>query len=410
MEKDLVIPEKAGLRRQDAEANIRVADGPKGERRISRVSHFNLRLDTTSTAESKWVPAFARLRRQEAVANIRNADGPKGARRTSRIMTTMWFAALMALLLVAGCASKPKKPQRGSATVTAPATATTAQPGRPKSAPSKRPRDDVSKSQSQRYKDAKDSGSSFPPSEVAKLIEPVPKSEARSRYGNKSSYSVLGKTYRVLDSPIGYVERGISSWYGNKFHGYMTSSMEPYDMHLFSAAHKSLPLPSYARVTNLSNGKSVIVRINDRGPFHENRLIDLSYAAAVRIGIWPKGTGLVEVQAIDPEHPDRRAGVVEAPTQARAAKARPAATKPAFDEARQYLQVGSFGSRDNAERVAAALKSARIEPVGIDTVNVRGNSIHRVRVGPLAGAASADAQARRLEQLGFKASRVVVDD
>ncbi|MEO6076470.1 MAG: septal ring lytic transglycosylase RlpA family protein [Dokdonella sp.] len=319
------------------------------------------------------------------------------------------LAALLVLLLVTGCASETKKPRRGAA----PATTTRAQttrPSIPSIPPSSRSRDDVSKSQSQRYKDANDSGPSFPPSEVAKLVEPVPKSEPRSRYGNKSTYSVLGKEYHVLDSPVGYVERGISSWYGNKFHGYMTSSMEPYDMHLFSAAHKSLPLPSYARVTNLSNGKSVIVRVNDRGPFHENRLIDLSYAAAVRIGIWPKGTGLVEVQAIDPEHPERRPVAVEAPTQARAAEARPASTKPASDGARLYLQVGSFGARDNAERVAAALKSAGIEPVRIDTVNVSGNSIHRVRVGPLAGAAGADALARRLQQLGFSASRVVVDD
>lgn len=320
------------------------------------------------------------------------------------------FAASLALLLAGGCASKPKKVDRGAR----PATTAPAQPSSLPSSPSasspKRPRDDVSKSQSQRYKDASDSGPSFPPSEVAKLIEPVPKSEPRSRYGNKSSYSVLGKTYRVLDSPVGYVERGISSWYGNKFHGYMTSSMEPYDMHLFSAAHKSLPLPSYARVTNLANGKSVIVRVNDRGPFHENRLIDLSYAAAVRIGIWPKGTGMVEVQAIDPEHPERRPVAVEAPTQARVAKAQPATTKPASDKARLYLQVGSFSSRDNAERVAAALKSAGIESVRIDTVNVSGNSIHRVRVGPLAGAAGADAEARRLVQLGFSATRVVVDD
>ena len=309
------------------------------------------------------------------------------------------LAASLALLLVVGCASKPKKAPQGSV----PAKVATTLSKNPPAAASTRPRDDVSKPQSQRYKDANDSGPSFPPSEVAKLVEPVPKSEPRSRYGNKSSYSVLGKTYRVLDSPIGYSERGISSWYGNKFHGYMTSSMEPYDMHLFSAAHKSLPLPSYARVTNLSNGKSVVVRVNDRGPFHENRLIDLSYAAAVRIGIWPKGTGLVEVVAIDPDHPDQRSKSAAAP-------AKPTATKPASDQARLYLQVGSFGSRENAERAAAALKSAGIGPVRIDTVNVSGNSIHRVRVGPLAGADRADALTPRVEQLGFGAPRVVVDD
>ena len=163
--------------------------------------------------------------------------------------------------------------------------------------------DDISKDQGSRYRDGKDSVPSGPPPDLSKLLEPVPKVEPRSAYGNKSPYTVLGQTYRVLPSARGYVERGIASFYGNKFHGYKTSSLENYDMYQFSAAHKTLPLPSYARVTNLANGKSVIVRINDRGPFHENRLIDLSYAAAVKIGVWPKGTGLVEVRAIDPEHP-----------------------------------------------------------------------------------------------------------
>lgn len=140
--------------------------------------------------------------------------------------------------------------------------------------------------------------------DVSKLVEPTPRNEPRSLYGNKSPYSVLGKSYTVLPNASGYDERGIASFYGSKFHGYKTSNFEDYDMYQFTAAHKTLPLPSYARVTNLENGKSVVVRINDRGPFHENRIIDLSYAAAVKIGVWPKGTGLVEVRAIDPDHPD----------------------------------------------------------------------------------------------------------
>ena len=160
-------------------------------------------------------------------------------------------------------------------------------------------RDDISKSQSSRYRSSSDSVPTEIP-DVSKLPEPVPKVEPRALYGNKSPYSVLGQTYNVLPTPRGYVERGIASFYGNKFHGYKTSSLEEYDMYQFSAAHKTLPLPSYARVTNLENGKSVIVRINDRGPFHENRIIDLSFAAAVKLGVWPKGTGLVEVRAIDP--------------------------------------------------------------------------------------------------------------
>jgi rare lipoprotein A len=158
--------------------------------------------------------------------------------------------------------------------------------------------------QSRRYSQRDDSGPATPPIDVNKISEPVPKNEPHSRYGNPESYTVLGQAYRVMPDARGYVERGIASWYGNKFHGYMTSSLEPYNMYAFTAAHKTLPLPSYARVTNLENGKSVTVRINDRGPFSEKRIIDLSYAAAVKIGVWPKGTSLVEVRVIDPAHPD----------------------------------------------------------------------------------------------------------
>jgi len=133
------------------------------------------------------------------------------------------------------------------------------------------------------------------------IREPVVTAEARSRVGNKSPYSVLGKQYRVLDRVDGYVEQGTASYYGNKFHGRRTSNQEVYDMYAYSAAHKSLPLPSFARVTNLDNGKSVVVRVNDRGPFHEGRVIDLSYAAAVRLGITQRGTGRVEVRALTPD-------------------------------------------------------------------------------------------------------------
>jgi rare lipoprotein A (peptidoglycan hydrolase) len=198
------------------------------------------------------------------------------------------------------------------------------------SSPSRGGGDDISKSQGSRYRSRSDSVPTDIP-DVSKLPEPVPKVEPRALYGNKSPYSVLGQTYNVLPTPRGYVERGIASFYGNKFHGYKTSSLEEYDMYQFSAAHKTLPLPSYARVTNLENGKSVIVRINDRGPFHENRIIDLSFAAAVKLGVWPKGTGLVEVRAIDPSeaNSDRGAPFVNtaakpAPVTAPAPPPRPA--------------------------------------------------------------------------------------
>ena len=124
--------------------------------------------------------------------------------------------------------------------------------------------------------------------------------EERSAIGNKSPYVVLGKSYKVLDDTRNYVERGTASYYGAKFHGRLTSNREVYDMYQFTAAHKTLPLPSFARVTNLDNGESVIVRVNDRGPFHDGRVVDLSYAAAVRLGITQRGTGNVEVRALQP--------------------------------------------------------------------------------------------------------------
>lgn len=135
---------------------------------------------------------------------------------------------------------------------------------------------------------------------VDAIPEPEVRHEPRSRYGNRSPYKVLGKSYTVLDQPHGYVERGQASYYGNKFHGRRTSNQEVYDMYAFTAAHRSLPLPSYARVTNLDNGKSVVVRVNDRGPFHSGRLIDLSYAAAVKLGYRERGTANVEVRALTP--------------------------------------------------------------------------------------------------------------
>jgi rare lipoprotein A len=130
------------------------------------------------------------------------------------------------------------------------------------------------------------------------IAEPVVTNEPPSAIGNRSPYSVLGKKYEVMRHVDGYVEQGTASYYGNKFHGRRTSNQEVYDMYAFTAAHKTLPLPSFARVTNLDNGKSVVVRVNDRGPFHEGRVIDLSYAAAVKLGITQRGTGRVEVRAL----------------------------------------------------------------------------------------------------------------
>ncbi|AQS39470.1 rare lipoprotein A [Shewanella psychrophila] len=148
-----------------------------------------------------------------------------------------------------------------------------------------------------RYELANDKAPSSTP-DVSKVEDAHPKYEAYSRGGNKSNYTVLGKTYQVLDSGKGFQQTGLASWYGSKFHGHLTSNGETYDMYSMSAAHKSLPLPSYVRVINTKNNKQVIVRVNDRGPFHENRIIDLSYAAAHRLDMLKTGTASVKIEVI----------------------------------------------------------------------------------------------------------------
>ena len=297
---------------------------------------------------------------------------------------TRMLLMLTAIGLLAGCASHKTRPPQ------------TASPRMTQARADKGFRDDVSQSQSRRYRDNSDSVPSGPPPDISKLVEPVPKVEARSMYGNKSPYSVLGQTYTVLPSARGYDERGIASFYGNKFHGYKTSSFENYDMYAFTAASKTLPLPSYARVTNLENGKSVIVRVNDRGPFHENRIIDLSYVAAVKIGIWPKGTGLVEVQGIDPGQP---ASEPAPPTVVTTGGARPGI----------YLQVGAFSDAENAQRVAQRLRQSNFAPVQISTVEVNGRQVRRVRVGPLSDVDRADQVSEKIEDMGLPRPQVAVD-
>jgi rare lipoprotein A len=301
-----------------------------------------------------------------------------------------WRAGALVLLTLAlaGCGGSHPRPSRGGKAV-----GPRAEGGHGGF------RDDISRPQSSRYRDNNDSVP--PPIDVSAIPEPVPKVEPRSLYGNKSPYTVLGKTYRVLSSARGYDERGIASFYGAKFHGYKTSSLENYDMYAFSAAHKTLPLPSYARVTNLENGKSVIVRINDRGPFHENRLIDLSYAAAVKIGVWPKGTGLVEVRAIDPAYPDEDGSPAELTTQPAVPSG---SARPAI-----WLQVGAFADLANADRVASRLRSARLAPVQVSDVEVNGRDIRRVRVGPLDDVDQADRVTNEIEQLGLPRPQVAVD-
>ena len=223
------------------------------------------------------------------------------------------------------------------------------------------------------------SGRDGPPSRnlsASDVRDAVPRYEPRSPYGNGPVYEVWGKSYRVMDSAVGYRERGIASWYGSKFHGRRTSSGEPYDMYAATAAHKTLPLPSYAEVTNLDNGKKVVVKINDRGPFHDDRLIDLSYAAALKIGIVERGTGRVEVRTVTFDGQQANARLSED----------------------TYLQVGAFGSKDAARRVEQDLSRHGVRDIDIR----RSRGLYKVLVGPFDRADTLARMSERVVELGYE--------
>ncbi len=243
-----------------------------------------------------------------------------------------------------------------------------------------------SSTRSSRYSIDQDHG---PSGEVdlAHVRDPIPRDEPKSRGGNRSPYTVLGKQYRVLDSSKGYRERGVSSWYGKKFHGHKTSNGEVYDMYGMSAAHKSLPLPTYVRVTNLDNGKQVVVRVNDRGPFHGARLIDLSYAAAFKLDMLNNGTARVEIEAIS--YPSQ--------SPASNAIANAQSTQDAAPVGlNRYVQVGAYSSWSAAQsvktRLELLLRDQRVEVSKRDS----GVAIYRVRLGPLKSTGQADGLADRL--------------
>ncbi len=234
------------------------------------------------------------------------------------------------------------------------------------------------------------------PGDIARIPDAVPQNEAPSPEGNRP-YAVFGKVYYPMRTAEAYRERGVASWYGRKFHGKRTSSGEPYDMYAMTAAHRTLPLPTYVRVSNLGNGRSVILRVNDRGPFLHNRLIDLSYAAAVKLDIVRTGTGLVEVEAID-----TRAGSVRA-------RAEPPVEKPSPSAPRLYLQIGAFTQWDNAESLRSRLAQAHLGPILIQTELRDGTPLYRVRVGPLADIEESDRLLERAARYGLNGAHVVID-
>jgi len=222
----------------------------------------------------------------------------------------------------------------------------------------------------------------------------IPRPEPRGRYGNGPVYEVFGKRYTVMDSASGYKERGVASWYGKKFHGRPTSSREIYDMHAMTAAHKTLPLPTYVQVRNLRSGKSIIVRVNDRGPFVDNRIIDLSYAAARKLDMIRDGTSIVEVTAINFDAPEGNRPTRN--TRSRAAVAEPAA----IHGNKIYIQVGAFGSRENAHRSYSMLKTGGIDDALIHKSEAP--ALYRVRIGPISGVVQFDRLVKRLAGLGIR--------
>ena len=235
------------------------------------------------------------------------------------------------------------------------------------------------------------------------MRDAVPRAEPVSKRGNPDSYVVFGKRYYVLPTAQDYKERGIASWYGKKFHGRQTSNGESYNMYAMTAAHKTLPLPSYVRVTNLKNRRSVILRVNDRGPFVDNRIIDLSYTAAEKLDVIQTGTALVEVEVVGPGEASNVRRV-----------------EPRYKEAvdwrdeshlsnRIYIQIGAFSLRANAEKLLNRLLGASINNVKILEIQGGDAALHRVRIGPLDTIVVTDQVVAKLSGLGFDDYQVVIE-
>lgn len=307
------------------------------------------------------------------------------------------FVAVATTLLVAalaGCASAPRAPapttERGSAPPAAEAPATARRGAF--------------------YKD--DGPGDNPPADLASIPDAQPRAEPLHRFANRP-YNVLGRDYVPLSTLTYYKERGVGSWYGRRFHGQPTSSGERYDMYGMTAAHPTLPIPSYVRVTNVGNGRSVVVRINDRGPFHAGRIIDLSYTAAWKLGYADAGSATVEVETLAPPGrtlagaPPASPGPTVASAPASTAAPVASAAAPSAPGSGVYLQLGSFAARENAEglrqRVLRELSWIReefhIQPAG---------NLFRLQVGPYRSRDDAGAVAERIRtEMNFAPAFVV---
>jgi len=231
-----------------------------------------------------------------------------------------------------------------------------------------------------------------------------PRAEPRSHNGNPPFYDVLGKRYYVLSSSVGYLERGVASWYGPGFHKVRTSIGEPYDMYAMTAAHTTLPLPTYVRVTNLQNGRSVVVRVNDRGPFVANRIIDLSYTAAAKLDMLRNGTAIVEVRSIEPEAiPSAEVARVAA------AEAPPAAPLRAAVSTTFFVQAGAFSDPRNADRLAEKLRGGGYGTIFVRENEIAGRRMFRVRIGPISSVEEFDRIVAALARGGISDAHLALD-
>ena len=257
------------------------------------------------------------------------------------------------------------------------------------------------------------------PVDVSNVKDAVPTEVAPSKIGNASPYTVLGQTYTLVAACKGYHDRGIASWYGMQFHGAHTSDGETYDMYAMTAANKAVPIPCYARVTNLKNGKSVVVKINDRGPFVANRLIDLSYAAASKLDMLGTGTALVYVQAVGPgDLPPppataapaaSTAGVTALPAVA-AIRPAPASSPPASANGapQVFLQVGAYADKANAEHAVATLAAGGVQHAFVQLATEGARTLYKVRIGPLPDVDAVDKLSVQAADLGFQNAQIVI--
>lgn len=226
--------------------------------------------------------------------------------------------------------------------------------------------------------------------DLARVKDAIPHSEPLSNTGNKP-YVVFGKRYVPLKSNAGFKQKGTASWYGKKFHGKRTSSGEPYDMYKMTAAHTILPIPSYAKVTNIKNGRSIIVRVNDRGPFKHNRVMDLSYAAALKLDVVKTGTGQVEIIAINEN--------------------KPVSKKPEIGkgEPRVLIQLGAFSNQGSALKLQNRLQTDGYTNSFIERIEQNGLSIYRVRLGPLKKLSDTDFTLGDLHHAGYTDAHIIVE-